>query len=256
MDLFSHNASTRRVNQPLAERMRPTSLEEYVGQEHLLGPGKLLERVLVGGQLPSLILWGPPGTGKTTLARILAGRVRAHFVPLSAVNAGVKEIREVVAEAARARDERGHRTILFIDEIHRFNKAQQDALLPHVEAGTVTLIGATTENPSFEVNAPLLSRSRVLRLEPLGRPALGALARRALADAERGLGAQPVELPDEVLDLLVDQSGGDARRLLTTLEVAAQIAAAGAAPGQTPAITAAIVEEAAQQRTLLYDKAG
>jgi putative ATPase len=244
------------VNQPLAERMRPTSLEEYVGQEHLLGEGKLLERVLVGGALPSLILWGPPGTGKTTLARILASRVRSRFMPLSAVNAGVKEIREVVAEAARARDEHGHRTLLFIDEIHRFNKAQQDALLPHVEAGTVTLIGATTENPSFEVNAPLLSRCRVVRLEPLGREALRALARRALADVERGLGARPTELHDDLLDQLIDQSGGDARRLLTTLEVAAQIAAAGVGEGATPVITAATVEEAAQQKTLLYDKAG
>ncbi len=243
------------MNQPLAERMRPTSLEEYVGQTHLLGPGKLLERVLVGGALPSLILWGPPGTGKTTLARILAGRVRAHFVPMSAVNAGVKEIREVVAQAARARDERGHRTLLFIDEIHRFNKAQQDALLPHVESGTVTLVGATTENPSFEVNAPLLSRCRVVRLEPLGSEALLALARRAIGDVDRGLGRRPPAIADDVLDLLVDQSGGDARRLLNTLEVAAQIAEAGAGDGQ-PVITAGIVEEAAQQKTLLYDKAG
>lgn len=256
VDLFSHSARQRRIGQPLAERMRPTSLEEYVGQGHLLGPGKLLERALAGGGLPSLILWGPPGTGKTTLARILASGARAHFEPLSAVSAGVKDIRAVVATAASRRDEQSLRTVLFIDEIHRFSKSQQDALLPHVEAGTVTLVGATTENPSFEVNAPLLSRCRVVRLAPLDPDALRQLARRALSDRDRGLGATPTVVDDDVLDQLIEQAGGDARRLLNTLEVAVQIAEPGGDPDQPVRVTRETVEEAAQQKTLIYDKAG
>ncbi len=258
MDLFAHSARSRRVQQPLAERMRPTSLEEFVGQGHLLGAGKLLERAVAGSRLPSLILWGPPGTGKTTLSGILARRVRANLESLSAVTAGVKDIREVVARAAERRDQYGDRTVLFLDEIHRFSKSQQDALLPHVEAGTVTLIGATTENPSFEVNAPLLSRCRVLRLELLGKEDLRALARRALADSDRGLGDLGVSLPDEVLDLLVEQASGDARRLYGALEVAANIAATPAAEGEPPpgVISREILEEALQQKTLSYDKAG
>ncbi|HUH02540.1 MAG TPA: replication-associated recombination protein A [Kofleriaceae bacterium] len=236
--------------------MRPTSLEEYVGQGHLLGPGKLLERALAGGGLPSLILWGPPGTGKTTLARILASGARAHFEPLSAVSAGVKDIRAVVATAATRRDEQSLRTVLFIDEIHRFSKSQQDALLPHVEAGTVTLVGATTENPSFEVNAPLLSRCRVVRLAPLAPDALRQLARRALSDRDRGLGATPAVIDDDVMDQLIEQAGGDARRLLNTLEVAVQIAEPSGQPEQPVRVTRETVEEAAQQKTLIYDKAG
>src|SRR6195952_5098892 len=188
MDLFTRAAEKDRRGQPLAERMRPRTLAEFVGQEQLLGPGKRLRRALDAKALPSLILWGPPGTGKTTLGRLLASEAGARFVALSAVMAGVKDLREAVAEAAQARDQRNERTVLFVDEIHRFNKAQQDALLPHVEQGTVTLIGATTENPSFEVNSALLSRSRVFALRSLEESDLRVLLDRALQDKERGYG--------------------------------------------------------------------
>jgi putative ATPase len=210
---------------PLADRMRPRTLEEYVGQEHLVGPGRLVRRLLDdGGALPSLILWGGPGTGKTTLARLLAHRAGARFAPLSAVLSGVKELRETIAEARDAR-RRGTRTVLFIDEIHRFNKAQQDALLPAVEDGTVSLIGATTENPSFEVNAALLSRSRVLMLHPLTEEDVANILRRALADRERGLGELRAELPEAELGRLARASGGDARVALTALEAAVRATA-------------------------------
>src|SRR5262245_59549386 len=212
MDLFSRAAAKDRRGQPLAERMRPRALAELVGQGQLLGPGKLLRRVLEAKELPSLILWGPPGTGKTTLGRLLAAEAGAEFVALSAVMAGVKDLREAVAEAAVRRDQRGARTVLFVDEIHRFNKAQQDALLPHVEAGTVTLVGATTENPSFEVNAALLSRTKVVVLRPLGEGDLRVLVDRALADAERGLGKLALDVPDDVRDLVAREARGDARR--------------------------------------------
>src|SRR3954453_1769071 len=190
MDLFARTAEKDRRGQPLAERMRPRSLAEFVGQEQLLGPGKLLRRALQAKELSSLILWGPPGTGKTTLGRLLAGEAGAHFLPMSAVMAGVKDLREAVAEAAARRDQQGQRTVLFVDEIHRFNKAQQDALLPHVEAGTVVLVAATTENPSFEVNAALLSRAKVVVLRALSDADLRLVVDRALADQERGLGKQ------------------------------------------------------------------
>ena len=203
---------------PLAERMRPRTLDEYVGQGHLLTQGRLVRKLFDGGgPLPSLILWGPPGTGKTTLARLLTGRAGIRFVPLSAVLSGVKELREAITEAREAK-RRGRRTVLFIDEIHRFNKAQQDAMLPAIEDGTVTLIGATTENPSFEINAALLSRARVLSLHPLSEGDVGDILKRALADPERGLAAlRPVVAVEDLARLAV-ASGGDARVALTALE--------------------------------------
>ncbi len=262
MDLFSHSATNRRVNQPLAERMRPRTLEEMVGQDQLLGPGKILGKLAPGRTVPSMILWGPPGCGKTTLAKLIGRAVGADLVALSAVETGVKEVREVVARAAKKRDERGFRTMLFIDEIHRFSRSQQDSLLPHVEHGTITLIGATTENPSFGVVAALLSRCRVLRLTSLPETSLRQLAEQALTDVERGLGQRPTavneELP-ELLDRLVAASDGDARRVLTLLEVAVELARAAAnelGDGGEVVLSADHVAEAIQGRTLLYDRAG
>jgi putative ATPase len=266
MDLFAHSATQRRTNQPLAERMRPRMLEEMVGQEQLLASGKILGDLRPGRTVPSIILWGPPGCGKTTLARLIGQAVRAELVALSAVESGVKDVREVVARAAQKRDERGTRTMLFIDEIHRFSRAQQDALLPHVEHGTITLIGATTENPSFGVVAALLSRCRVLRLTALPETSLRQLAEQALVDRERWLGQRATratpELP-ELLDRLVAAADGDARRLLTLLEVAVELARAqadAAEPGGERAgdveLRAEHVAEAIQGKTLLYDRAG
>ncbi len=215
-------AAPARAAAPLAERMRPRSLDEVVGQAHLVGPEGPLRALSREAQLPSLILWGPPGSGKTTLARLLARAAGARLVALSAVTAGVREVREVVSEALRAA-RRGERTVLFLDEIHRFNRAQQDALLPHVEAGTVTLLGATTENPSFEVNAPLLSRCRVVRLHRLEPADLLVLCRRALEDPERGLGRLGLEADDALLRALAEAADGDARRALGILEAAAAL---------------------------------
>ncbi len=249
MDLFEHRSRKAGTGDPLAERMRPTSLENFFGQEHLVGPGKLLELAISRDRLPSFILWGPPGSGKTTLARIVANNTGAQFHTVSAVNAGVKDLRRVVQEAKVQRYQYSRRTILFIDEIHRFNKAQQDALLPHVEGGTVTLIGATTENPSFEVISALLSRCRVVALQALEEEHLLTILRRAL-DQDSKISSFGLEVPDEALKLIAGWADGDARRALTTLEVAADLA------GEGGTLTSELVEEAGQRRALTYDKAG
>ncbi len=208
---------------PLADRMRPRTLDEFIGQEHILGPGKPLRAAIEAGRAHSMIFWGPPGTGKTTLGRLVATHANACFLSLSAVLSGVKEIREVIAEAKRRRAEHGEDCVLFVDEAHRFNKSQQDAFLPHVENGTVTFIGATTENPSFELNNALLSRARVYVLEALGEEAVRTVIDRALADAERGLGAQRIEMAPELRRTLAGSVDGDARRALNLLEIASDL---------------------------------
>ena len=249
MDLFEHRARSTRRGQPLAERMRPETLEQFFGQQHLVGEGKMLQRTITQDQVPSMILWGPPGSGKTTLARIIARRTGARFFTLSAVGAGVKELRAMVAEAAEQRDLFSRRSILFIDEIHRFNKAQQDALLPHVEAGTVVLFGATTENPSFEVISALLSRCRVLSLETLSEEDLVAILERAL-EGDKELKDLGLEVDPEMLEMIARAAHGDARRALTSLEVAASLL------GEEKTVSLEVVEQAIQRKTLLYDKGG
>jgi putative ATPase len=256
LELFPDAAPPERGRRgaPLAERMRPRSLDEVVGQRHLVGPGAPLRALLESGALPSLVLWGPPGTGKTTLARLLASgtpAAPARFVALSAVAAGLKEVREIVAEAERQR-RGGVRTVFFLDEIHRFNRAQQDALLPHVEAGTVTLVGATTENPSFEVIGPLLSRSRVFTLHPLAPEELVELLARALADRERGLGASGVTADAAALAAISEAAGGDARRALGLLETAVALQKTREPRGS--ALAAEAIREAAGRRVLLHDR--
>ncbi len=241
---------------PLAERLRPRTLDEFVGQDHLLGPDKILGSLLSRGTLPSLILWGPPGCGKTTLARILAKMVDANFVSFSAVLSGISDLRAIIEEAKENKKQGGPRTVLFVDEIHRFNKAQQDAFLPHVESGLITLIGATTENPSFEIISPLLSRCQVLCLNPLSEDALEKLMQRALTDKERGLGNLGLEISEDAKKLLIASADGDARSLLNYLELCAEIAVSNTPEASVAKITSKIAQEAIQKRTLRYDKAG
>ncbi|MEE9583443.1 MAG: AAA family ATPase, partial [Dehalococcoidales bacterium] len=222
MDMFEHQFEKEKLKEaPLAARMRPASFDDFVGQEHLIGEGRVLRKAIESGRLPSIILWGPPGSGKTTLAYIIASTISSHFSPVSAVSAGVADLRRIVAEAKKRRKASQQKTILFIDEIHRFNKAQQDAILPYVEDGTITLIGATTENPSFEVISPLLSRSQVLTLKPLTDDEIGTIISRAQGDRPLGLGSLGVELADDALAHLITMSNNDARIALNTLEIAA-----------------------------------
>jgi putative ATPase len=256
MSLFSklpQPAFEDSAHQPLAERMRPRTLDEFIGQEKLLGPGKPLRQQIESDQISSMLLWGPPGCGKTTLARMIARLTRSEFVAFSAVLAGIKEIKEVMA-ASEHKSHGGQRAIVFVDEVHRFNKAQQDAFLPYVEAGHITFIGATTENPSFEVISPLLSRTKVYVLEPLTTPQIVDLLKRAITDKERGLGNENVEATDDVLFRIASYANGDARSAYNTLDLAARSAKPSTTGART--ITRELLEDVLQRKLLRYDKAG
>jgi putative ATPase len=255
MNLFEPSdpseSKAREPAAPLADRMRPRDLAKFVGQEHLVGPGRILSAAIRAEQPPSLIFWGPPGSGKTTLAHIIARATRCHFVFFSAVLSGVKEVREIVKEAALRRKAEGKRTILFVDEIHRFNRNQQDAFLPHVENGTIILMGATTENPSFEVNAPLLSRCKVLVLKPLSRDQVMKILKEALTDTDRGYGGEAIDVSDALIEEMADWAEGDGRRALNLLETALSLCPPA---GGKRNLTEREVREAAQNRLLLFDK--
>jgi len=254
-DLFSQAGEKQLQREaPLAARMRPGNFDEFVGQEHIVGEGRVLRKSIEADQLPSVILWGPPGSGKTTLANIIASVTRSHFSPISAVASGVADLRHIVDEAKERRALHNQRTILFIDEIHRFNKAQQDAVLPYVENGTITLIGATTENPSFEVISPLLSRCRVFTLKALDEAQVKLLVQRAIEDEERGIGKMKVELDKDAFNFLLVMSNGDARIALNALELAASTTAPSEDGKRHIKLSA--IEDAIQHRALLYDKAG
>ena len=244
-------AENRRLAQPLAARMRPRTLEEFVGQGHFLGEGKLLRRLLAADRLGSVIFYGPPGTGKTTLAQLLAGATRSHFQQISAVTSGVKELREVLTAAFDRLSASSQRTLLFVDEIHRFNKAQQDVLLPDVENGVVILVGATTENPFFTINSALVSRSRVFQFEALSNDDIKTLIRRAVADKERGLGRRPIRLHDDAVDFLAEVSDGDARRALSALEIG--VLSSRESPVE---FTRQLAEESVQRKAVQYDRTG
>jgi putative ATPase len=256
VDLFEHGVKTRGEGVPLADRMRPERLAEVIGQEHVLGKGQLLRAAIEAGRVPSVVLWGPPGSGKTTLARVIAAETDARFAALSAVLSGVAELRAEVKTASDQRRLYGKRTILFIDEIHRYSKAQQDALLPHVEDGTVVLIGATTENPSFAVNAALLSRARVIELKPLSEEDLLRVLERALTDRKRGLGELQVGASDEALRAIATLVQGDARRGLDVLDAAARFIAGTTPPNEPRLITLDAAQQALAGKTLLHDKSG
>lgn len=256
-DLFAlWREEQRQAVRPLAVRMRPRTLEEFVGQDHFLGPGKLLRRMLEADRLSSLIFYGPPGCGKTALAQVVAERTRSHFCSVNAVAAGVKEVREVLAAAHQRLEEQGQRTILFVDEIHRFSRGQQEVLLPEVEEGVVILIGATTQNPFFALAAPLLSRSTLFVFEPLSREQIVTLLQRALRDVERGLGRYAVEAHAEALAYLAEQCEGDARRALNALEIGVQSSLAGREEGATVVFDLALAQDSIQRKVMVFDPAG